>query len=205
MCVYNQYCANWKWRRRKDNLLLSMQSDFVSNKKKNQHGLGDTDRGWGWFPGLRLIPGLKWIYHQISNQVCVCSRTEMLELRDLQVCQWRPKRPLKKSMKSLAFIFTLFFNHADWFSALVHCWNHRGNKSLWPMPDFVGFSLQFDQTKIVFTFLFLLFELALFFLLFQLLTIPVWHWTLCISQCFELYSNKRKKKTTKTNKTKEQV
>lgn len=78
-------------------------------QKKKKQGLGDTDRGWGRFPGLRLNPGLKWDHTRCpikSASVPGSSHVEILELRDLQVLPVTSKRPLKKSMKSLAFILT---------------------------------------------------------------------------------------------------
>lgn len=141
-----------------------MQSDFstvVSNKnkqKKKKQGLGDTDRGWGWFPELRLNPGLKWDQTRCpikSASVPGSSHVEILELRDLQVLPVTSKRPLKKSMKSLAFIFTLFFTMRIDFLLLyivetIEVTNHCDQCQ-------ILFFLPFDQTNrvyfsIIFTF-----------------------------------------------------
>lgn len=89
--------------------LCRVISQPLCQTKQKQQGLGDTDRGWGWFPGLRLNPGLKWDHTRCpikSASVPGSSHMEILELRDLQVLPVRSKRPLKKSMKSLAFILT---------------------------------------------------------------------------------------------------
>lgn len=111
VCVY-LYCANWKWWR-KDNLLFSMQSDFstvVSNKTKKKQGLGDTDRGWGWFPGLRLNPGLKWDHTRCPIKSASGTDADLigheaavwkyLGWETCRFCQWRPKSLWRKVWKA---------------------------------------------------------------------------------------------------------